>query len=714
MASSFGEPQVTGVVNVRDLDALRSFAVFSRGIARLEHLETFLKAEQIVFRPKRNRNVHAVLTWGSKATGHRARDFAHEQSLPLLRLEDGFFRSIRPGSDEPPLTLCIDDVGIYYDARAPSRLENFLNAPDSPEAALSEELVIRSERAIDFVRAHRLSKYNHGHELRGPLTTKERILVVDQTQGDASIECGLASARSFEEMVREAVERFPHAEIVLKAHPDVLRGKKRGHLMDAAAHPRVTLIAEELNPHALLDVVSHVFTVTSQLGFEALLRGLPVTCFGAPFYCGWGATEDRVVVSRRSRRRTPAEIAAAAWFLYCRAIDPATGQLTEIETVLELLAAERQSRTRAFETGRRHTHAALELSSASRVGETLALGFSKWKHSWVRDFLADPHVTFKKRLKALPDVNRVDRVVVWGAREHNLGNLLQAAGLSLTRVEDGFFRSRALGSDLIPALSLVLDGRGIYYDPRTPSDLEVLLETRDVTPEQLARGSALRQLINTQRLSKYNVQTDATVDWGRTGRPIVLVIGQVDDDASVLLGGGPRLNNAVLVHAARQARPEAFLVYKPHPDVLAGHRPGALPPTANGQIDAIETEASILACLDGASEVHTISSLVGFEALCRGVPVVAHGRPFYAGWGLTEDRMPLPHRTRRRALDELVYLTLVEYPFYRSQSNGHFISPERALAELQEEIRQEGRGQVTTSRRRRLQRALRWLCRTFA
>ena len=34
-------------------------------------------------------------------------------------------------------------------------------------------------------------------------------------------------------------------------------------------------------------------------------------------------------------------------------------------------------------------------------------------------------------------------------------------------------------------------------------------------------------------------------------------------------------------------------------------------------------------------EVHTLTSLTGFEALLRGIEVHAYGGPFYAGWGLT-------------------------------------------------------------------------------
>jgi len=62
--------------------------------------------------------------------------------------------------------------------------------------------------------------------------------------------------------------------------------------------------------------------------------------------------------------------------------------------------------------------------------------------------------------------------------------------------------------------------------------------------------------------------------------------------------------------------------------------------------------------------------------------VVCYGLPFYAGWGLTEDILPVARRTRRLALDELVAGTLILYPTYISRTTGQFTTPERALDEL--------------------------------
>ncbi len=56
-----------------------------------------------------------------------------------------------------------------------------------------------------------------------------------------------------------------------------------------------------------------------------------------------------------------------------------------------------------------------------------------------------------------------------------------------------------------------------------------------------------------------------------------------------------------------------------------------------------------------------MTSLTGFEALLRGKAVFTYGLPFYAGWGLTQDRHAHPRRHRRLSIDELVAAALIGY-----------------------------------------------------
>jgi capsular polysaccharide export protein len=90
-----------------------------------------------------------------------------------------------------------------------------------------------------------------------------------------------------------------------------------------------------------------------------------------------------------------------------------------------------------------------------------------------------------------------------------------------------------------------------------------------------------------------------------------------------------------------------------------------------------ESMPSLLARVDA---VHVLTSLTGFEALLRGLDVTVHGHPFFAGWGLTRDLAgPLPRRTRRLAVAELVAGALILYPLYLDPVTGRRCTPETLL-----------------------------------
>jgi capsular polysaccharide export protein len=163
-----------------------------------------------------------------------------------------------------------------------------------------------------------------------------------------------------------------------------------------------------------------------------------------------------------------------------------------------------------------------------------------------------------------------------------------------------------------------------------------------------------------------------------------LVTGQVEDDESIVRGCSEVATNAALLRAVRKIRPDAWIVYRPHPDVQAGNRRGKVDPfTEQSCADVVDTTSSIINCIEACDELHTMTSLSGFEALLREKCVVTYGAPFYSGWGLTEDHAVTERRSRRRSLDELVYLTLVEYPRYVDIASGEFVSAEQMVRAIQ-------------------------------
>jgi capsular polysaccharide export protein len=595
------------------------------------------------------RPVTAVAGWGRKPTSLSARRYAEKYGLPYLAVEDGFLRSLGLGSQEPPLSVVVDDLGIYYDATRPSRLEALI------PRSLSDDESVRTHELIAAWRAGRVSKYNPLREYVGDLPQRY-VLVVDQTYGDAAIECGLAGADSFQRMLQAALDEHPNCTVLVKVHPDVFAGKKRGYFDVAAlsAMPRVQVLAVDAHPVRLLESALAVYVVTSQMGFEALLWGRPVRTFGMPFYAGWGLTQDALDAPSRRKSVTLAQLMHAALVAYPRYVDPETGERCEVEMVLAHIALQRRMRSR---------YPAIVYAS----------GFSPYKKPIVRDYLQGSEVRFVPRPQ---DVLPGGVLALWG-RQAPVGR-----DVRLLQLEDGFLRSVGLGADLIRPVSWVMDGRGMYFDATTPSDLEVLLQNEVFDEALCARARRLRERIVAAGLTKYNV---GATHWQRPGDAgkVILVPGQVETDASIAYGAPGIHRNIDLLRTVREANPNAYVLYKPHPDVLAKLRAQGLGEAeALRWCDEVVADVAMGELLPQVDAVHALTSLAGFEALLRGKAVTCYGQPFYAGWGLTTDVVPVARRTRQLTMDELVAGSLICYPVYLSRVTNRYTSPERALEDL--------------------------------
>ena len=164
----------------------------------------------------------------------------------------------------------------------------------------------------------------------------------------------------------------------------------------------------------------------------------------------------------------------------------------------------------------------------------------------------------------------------------------------------------------------------------------------------------------------------------------------MEDDASIRLGCTALRSNLGLLDAVRQGNPDAYIVYKPHPDVLSGNRRGKVHIQRALQFaDVIHTDWSVIDCIEACDEVHTLTSLTGFDALLRGKTVVTYGQPFYAGWGLTQDRcmdgVAFARRRRKLKLDELVAAVLLRYPVYWDWTLTGYTSCEAVLNRIVEQ-----------------------------
>ncbi|WP_170476591.1 capsular polysaccharide biosynthesis protein [Ruegeria arenilitoris] len=571
--------------------------------------------------------------WGDSPTSHRGRRIAENRDSPLLRVEDAFLRSLHPGrGGEAPLGLLLDRAGAHFDPSKPSDLEQLLVTHPLDDTALLD----RARGAIERLRELNLSKFSAFDPECAP-PDPGYVLVVDQTQGDAAVRASAGDPARFREMLVMAQEENPGARVVIKSHPESISGYRQGFYSDSDQNERVSLLTDPISPWPLLEGAVGVYTLSSQLGFEAILAGHKPRVFGQPFYSGWGLTNDEDPLPRRHRNLTRAQIFAAAMILYPSWYDPYRDQLCQLETVLDTLEAQ----VRAWREDRK--------------GWT-ASGMRIWKRRHLQKMFGREQ---KMRFTGGPPAD--------SDRPHMMWARYAGQDPDVTRIEDGFLRSRGLGAQLVPPMSLVTDNQGIYYDPTRPSKLEDLIAKREsLRADQRLRAERLTARLISDRLSKYNIGNSAP-DLPKGHR--ILVPGQVEDDASIQLGTGSIRTNRDLLLEVRKANPNAILIYKPHPDVEAGLREGHL--DANYSADYVAQGCDPAELLIQVNEVWTMTSLLGFEALLRGVPVTTLGAPFYAGWGLTTDLDNVPaRRGARPSLMGLVHATLIDYPRYLDPITG--------------------------------------------
>lgn len=416
--------------------------IMSQWVAwKVLHLPTFLSPEGRPFWLWRRgfkapKGLKAIAGIGYKNSSAQARLLCERWQLPYIALEDGFLRSSSLGVEgDTPLSMVVDPIGIHYLADRPSLLENLLQQP----AQLTAAELQTAHELIALMRNTGIGKYNNAPDLDAEDSLGQStplVLVVDQTYGDFSISGGGLCEADFVRMLDAALTENPGADVRVRIHPDCLTGYKKSCLLEVARARGVPLESRPLSWASLARRAQRVYVGTSQAGLEALIQGIPVTCFGAPFYAGWGLTDDRLPIPRRQAHPNLEQLVATAYIRYCRYVDPLTGQLTDVMTIARHLARQKAQDT-AF------------------AGPITVLGVKRHKQHAVRPFLrsrwgrlsfASDHPELLPRIAA-----EGGKLAVWAAREPiDLQARATAHNVPLWRIDDGFLRAPGLGISLEP------------------------------------------------------------------------------------------------------------------------------------------------------------------------------------------------------------------------------------------------------------------------
>lgn len=601
----------------------RPLSVASPLLARVGYLPAMLAPRGITLGP----NTDCLLTYaGDKPAGTPLRPgvTGFESPIRLPRIGKRLY---------PPLGLMLAPASRNADPHA--ALAALAGASASGSAATLLDTLTGLWRRIDRV-------VDPGSEASNSLVLIEPSGLADRPAPD-----------TIEHMIDAALAEG--AELYLYGP-----GAANGHLAKALARRARGARAYPRDNPGLFTRASRVFTLSGSAGFEALIAGAGVTCFGTPFYSGWGLTEDRApTVRQRGRLQTPALLVHALFTASACHADPVHGVSVCPEDALKRL--ERW----VFALERHYL-----------PGTTRAIGIPRWKQPMVEAHLPAETLTFAPSF--LPSRDNVTRQARWSYPD---GTRRPSTDGQMLFIEDGFLRSAGLGSNFHFPLSLAVDARAMHFDAKMGSDLETILQNADFSSDELALAADIRTMIVDGALTKYNLAAPpAQIGPAPGGRRRVLIAGQVPDDAAMRFGAtGPR-SAEDLARAVRAENPDAFIVFKEHPELVAGTRTGRSDPEIlRPFVDSFLTHGSILDEIGAADEVHAITSLAGFEALLRGKAVTTWGVPFYAGWGLTRDMAPVTRRTRRLNLDELVAGALIRYPSYVDPDYAIHCSAEDAI-----------------------------------
>lgn len=604
---------------------------------------------------------HLRVGWGVRPSGRSALKAAIKDSEKTLIMEDAFVRSMCTGDSKVVYGILADSRGIHYDLTGDSDLIHALNSCEPQGWMKRGELTgVLVRELMDRFRSVGASKYNwFKSEFDEVEDMPERgILVVDQTRGDMAIRRGGVDLNDFESMLQAAFDESEGVPVYLRAHPDHLfRSKKTCFSAKLLNDSRLRLLSPDLSPAQCFARVDTVMVVSSLMGMEALIHGKKVVTFGAPYYAGWGLTDDRSkgLLDGRKASLSLERLFEISYLRYCHYYDPDTHAPCGMGDILDHIELQKQ------------------MYSENRGVKILA-GFSPWKQQIAQDYLKTPdgEIEFTadaSRGESAAEKSKAD-IYLWGRKSQVSPDCLSR----VVRVEDGFLRSKGLGAAFNYPYSWVLDRSGIYFDAAQESDLEKIYHA-GFSSNELQDAAEVLDILRNKRLTKYNLAcSEINLDRDASaGKKIILVPGQVEADASIQYGSPELKTNLDLLRAVRHSEPDAFIVYKVHPDLVAGTRHGELLSHDHEVVcDQVVTDGNMVDWLDACDEVHTMTSTTGFEALVRGVDVVTYGMPFYAGWGLTQDRLKCERRNRRLTVEELVCGALIKYPRYMNPDTGEF------------------------------------------
>lgn len=255
-----------------------------------------------------------------------------------LFVEDGFLRSKGLGANLiHPISLAMDNNGIYFDATWTSDLEEMLNKAED----LGEQELNRAREGLNNFLKKGLSKYNleekvvPASRIQQLARGRTIVLALGQVEADASIRYGSPEVKSDNELLARIKAENPDSFVLYKPHPEVVNGVRENETPVERKN-----YDYKLDNGSLIEafaVAEQVHVITSLAGMEALMHGCDVHVWGIPFYAGWGLTKDRYSTHRRKATLTLEALFYCSYLKYPAYLSLEEGEICDFESAMELI-----------------------------------------------------------------------------------------------------------------------------------------------------------------------------------------------------------------------------------------------------------------------------------------------------------------------------------------------------------------------------------------
>ena len=291
---------------------------------------------------------------------------------------------------------------------------------------------------------------------------------------------------------------------------------------------------------------------------------------------------------------------------------------------------------------------------------------------------------FKGELQFFNDFHsKADIMIIWGMNMyyHNARTIEMALATDtkLLIAEDGFIRSinnfvnKTIPSKYRNSISFTFSNLPHFFEDEITT-LEYMLnnEKLKLDNKQIERAKYLIDKIIKNKISKYNHQPIYKPEIGKNKNK-VLVIDQSYGDMSISYGWANEDTFKNMLEVAIKENYNADIIIKTHPDALVKNSERAKCYYSLDDLERYEKRENIhlmseeinpISLLEIVDKVYVCTSQLGFEALMMGKEVHVFGMPFYAGYGLTIDYQKCERRTNLRTLEEIFYITYINYSYY--------------------------------------------------